>query len=283
MFLQIDTDQIITQSNRWITSIQDMAILYVPKIVGAILVYIIGGWIIKKISHLLSLLLEKRKFDQSLTRFLLSLVKVSLNLMLFMAIAGMIGINITGFAALIAGAGVAIGAALNGSLGNLAGGVMLMIFKPFHVGDLIEAQGVSGVVTEIGIFSTTLLSAENKTIILPNGGLSTDKIINYNTHGNLRVDINVAIAPDQDIDKAREVALATMRAMPEILDTPAPDVSVLSISGGMTTLALRPYTTPAHYWTVFFGLQENVKKAFDSNNIAGPVPTSVVISKVAQA
>ena len=199
--------------------------------------------------------------------------------MLILSIASMIGIDITSFAALLAGAGLAIGAALNGSLGNLAGGVMILIFKPFKVGDIIEAQGVIGTVTEQGVFATTILTGDNKTIIIPNGPLSTGVITNYNTHGNLRVDLNIAIALDQDIDIARKVATEAMLSHPKVLKTPAPEVSVLKIADGMCTLAIRPYTVQADYWDVYFGVQELVKKAFDANKIQGPTPTRIIISK----
>ena len=202
-----------------------------------------------------------------------------MTILLFLAIIGMLGVDITGFAALLAGAGVAIGAALNGSLGNLAGGVMLLIFKPFKAGEMIEAQGSTGIVKEMGIFNTILLSAENKTIILPNGALSTGVIINYNTHGNLRVDLIMAIAPDMNIEKSRQVAINAMLSHPHVLNSPLPEVSVLKIGDGMITLAIRPYTTQPYYWDVYFGVQELVKNAFDENGIAGPVPHRVIVHK----
>lgn len=263
----------------WLLKLKSMALDYAPKLVGAILVYIVGTWIIGKVNSIFRRVLSSKKFDPSLQKFLLSLVKVMFTILLFLAIAGMIGVDITGFAALLAGAGLAIGAALNGSLGNLAGGVMLMIFKPFKVNDMIEAQGVIGIVQEIGIFNTTILSAENKTIILPNGALSTGVMTNYTTHGNLRVDLTMAIALDVDVDTARRIAIAAMSQHPKVLKMPAPEVSVLKVGEGMTTLAIRPYTIQADYWEVYFGVQENVKKAFDQNGIAGPIPTRVLINK----
>ncbi|HTG55624.1 MAG TPA: mechanosensitive ion channel domain-containing protein [Niabella sp.] len=155
----------------------------------------------------------------------------------------MIGVKITAFAALLAGAGLAVVAALNGSLGNFAGGVMMLLFKPFKAGDMIEAQGQTGILLEQGIFNTIILTADNKTVILPNGALSTGTIINYAAHGNLRVDLTMTIAPDMDIAKAREVAIAAMKRHPKVLDTLAPEVSVLKVGDGMGTLAIRPYTT----------------------------------------
>lgn len=284
LFLQIDATlqagtEALNTGQTWLMKIKTMALEYAPKLVGAILVYIIGSWIIGKINSLIRKLLSSKKLDVSLQKFLLSLVKVMLTILLFLAIASMIGVDITGFAALLAGAGLAIGAALNGSLGNLAGGVMIMIFKPFKVHDMIEAQGTVGIVQEIGIFNTTVLSPENKTIILPNGALSTGVISNYTTHGNLRVDLTMAVALDVDIDKARRVAIEAMLQHPKVLRTPTPEVSVLKVGDGMTSLAIRPYTTQPDYWDVYFGVQELVKKAFDANGVAGPIPTRVLINR----
>jgi small conductance mechanosensitive channel len=269
----------LNNSQLWLIKLKNMAIDYAPKLAGAILVYLIGQWIIGRIGNLSRKVLASRNFDVSLQKFLLSLIKVTLSILLFLAVAGMIGVDITGFAAILAGAGIAIGAALNGSLGNLAGGVMLMIFKPFKVHDMIEAQGSIGVVTEIGIFNTTILSPENKTVILPNGALSTGVITNYTTHGNLRVDLVMAVALDMDVDKARSIAVEAMLSHPKVLKKPEPEVSVLKVGDGMTSLAIRPYTTQPDYWDVYFGVQELVKKAFDANGIAGPVPTRILINK----
>lgn len=282
--LQLETNlpnanQILDSSQLYVLKIKDMALDYAPKILGAILVYLIGSWIIGRIANVSRKMMIHRKFDISLQTFLISLIKVGLTVMMFLAIVGMLGVNITSFAALLAGAGLAIGAALNGSLGNLAGGVMLMIFKPFKVGDIIDAQGVAGVVKEIGIFCTTILSPENKTIILPNGALSTGVITNFNTHGNLRVDLKIGIALDVDIDRAREIAIQAMLKHPKVLQTPSPEVNVLEVGNGMTTLAIRPYTTQADYWDVYFGAQELVKKAFDKEGVAGPIPTRIIINK----
>ncbi|WP_198666797.1 mechanosensitive ion channel family protein [Taibaiella helva] len=284
VFLQIDETikagaDALNSGQVWLIKIKAMAIDYAPKLIGAILVYIIGQWIIGRIGRLSKKVLSTRNFDVSLQKFLLSLIKVTLSILLFLAIAGMIGVDITGFAAILAGAGIAIGAALNGSLGNLAGGVMLMIFKPFKVHDMIEAQGAIGIVQEIGIFNTTILTPENKTVILPNGALSTGVITNYTTHGNLRVDLTMAIALDVAIDTARKVAMDAMLQHPKVLKAPAPEVSVLKVGDGMTSLAIRPYTTQADYWDVYFGVQELVKKAFDANGVAGPIPTRLLINK----
>lgn len=262
-----------------IEKLQNLAFAFAPKLVGAIIVYIVCVFVIKRLASVLTKIMQRKNYDKSLQTFLVSLIKVMLTILLLLSIAGMIGIDITSFAAILAGAGLAIGAALNGSLGNLAGGVMMLVFKPFKVGDLIEAQGVMGKVIEQGVFATTILTGDNKTIIIPNGPLSTGVITNYNTHGNLRVDLNVAIAMTQDIDVARAVATEAMLSHPRVLKVPAPEVSVLKIADGMCSLAIRPYTVQADYWDVYFGVQELVKKAFDAKGIEGPTPTRIIIQK----
>ena len=264
------------------SELKDQVVGIAPRIAGALIVLIVGIWLIKMVHKMLSRIMGRKQYDASLQMFLLSLFKGLLNVLLFITVAGMIGINTTSFAALIAGAGIAIGAALNGSLGNLAGGVMMLIFKPFKVGDLIEAQGSIGGVQRIGIFSTTLLSAENKTIIIPNGPLSTGIIINYTTAGYLRVDISLAIAPNMDIENARTIAIEAMLTHDKVLKTPPPEVAVQKIADGMITLAIRPYCNQADYWVVYFGIQETVYKAWSAKGIEGPTPHRIVVNKTFQ-
>ncbi len=281
--LLLQINEAVNTSQAWLIRTKDLALTYGLRLVGSVLSYLVGSWLIGHFTRLFRRLLMARHFDPSLQTFLLSAFRVSMTIMLFLAIIGMLGVNITGFAALLAGAGVAIGAALNGSLGNLAGGVMMLVFKPFKVGDMIEAQGMTGIVQEMGIFNTVILTAENKTVILPNGALSTGVITNYNTHGNLRVDISMAIAPDASINDARRVAIQAMLEHKEVLRTPMPEVSVLKVGDGMVTLAIRPYTNQAAYWNVYFGVQELVKKAFDEHGIAGPVPHRVILHRTESA
>ncbi|MBK9483139.1 MAG: mechanosensitive ion channel family protein [Bacteroidetes bacterium] len=270
---------LLSDSLSYIDIIKAYAISYIPKIAGAILFYIIGSWIINRLVLLLKKILFKRNYDPSLQTFLVSLVKVVLTILLLISIAGILGADTTAFSALIVGAGVAIGSALNGTLGNFAGGVMLLVFKPFKVGDMIEAQGITGVVTEQGVFNTTVLTAENKTVYLPNGALSTNTIANYTTHGSLRVDITMAIAPDMDIEKAKKVAIQTIIAHPKVLQTPAPEVNALKVGDGMVTLAIRPYCVQTDYWDVFFGCTEMIKSAFEQEGIHAPTPHRIIINK----
>jgi len=275
--LQIGDQTVKTQV--FLNELKLLAAQYLPKIAGAIIIYAIGSWIIRKMGAFLHRTMVKKKYDASLQSFLYSFVKISLTILLLLSIFSMLGVDISAFSALLVGAGLAIGTALNGSLGNFAGGVMLLIFKPFKVGDRIEGQGETGTVMELGIFNTVILSSDHKTIILANGPLSTGIIINYTAHGNLRVDLVMAIAPDQNIEKARKVAIEAMLTLPQVLKTPAPSVNVLKVGDGMVTLAIRPYSTQQQYWDVYFGAQEAVKNAWDAEGIEGPVPHIVYINK----
>jgi small conductance mechanosensitive channel len=271
----------VGQSFGMINKVVDFAVSYAPKILGAVIFYIIGSWIIKKIVNIMGSLMSRKSYEPSLQSFLMSLVKIVLMLFLFITIMGILGVDTTVFAGALAGGAIAVGAALNGSLGNFAGGVMMLIFKPFKIGEMIEAQGITGIVTEQGIFNTTVLTADNKTVIVPNGPLSTGIITNYTSHGNLRVDLTMAVDPNTKIEDARRVAVEAMMSHPKVLKTPAPEVSVLKVADGMISLAIRPYTTQADYWDVYFGAQELVKNAWDKAGIEGPTPHRVIINKTA--
>lgn len=276
MLLQTD---IVKAPVNLVSKATDIAIEYGPKLLSAILVYLIGSMIIGWISKAANAAFKAKHIDASLQSFLSSFITIILNILLLLTVFSMMGVNIMAFGAILAGLAVGVGAALNGTLGNFAGGIMMLLFKPFKLGDLIEAQGHIGNVKEQGIFNTFLLTPENKTVILANGALSTGTIINYTTHGNLRVDIVMAVDPNVSIDQARKVSIDAMVQIPQVLKTPAPEVSVLKVGDGMTTLAIRPYCAQEDYWTVFFGASEAVKKAFDAHGIAAPIPHRVIINK----
>jgi small conductance mechanosensitive channel len=265
-------NSLAAQFQRWIFT-------YGPKLVFAILVFIIGLTVINWASKIAAKSMKRKNVDASLQSFLASMVSVGLKVLLLVTVAGMLGIETTSFVAIIGALGLAVGLALQGSLANFAGGVLILVFKPFKTGDLIESSGQTGVVQEIQIFNTLLLTAENKTVILANGAVSNNTIINYSRHGNLRVDITMAISPDINIEKAKEVAMQVLKSNSKILAEPAPSVNVIKVGDGMVTLAIRPFASPENYWDVFFGTQEQIKNAFDANQIAGPTPTRIIINK----
>jgi small conductance mechanosensitive channel len=262
-----------------VSGIIKMAVEYIPILASAIIVYLIGSLIIRWVAKVINRIFDAKELDASLQSFLRSLVKIILNILLLLTVFGVLGVNLTSFAAILAGLAVGVGSALNGTLGNFAGGVMMLLFKPFKLGDLIEAQGHLGTVIEQGIFNTFLLTPENKTVILANGPLSTGTIVNYTTHGNLRVDTIVTIDPSVKIEYARSVAIDALKNIPEVLQHPQPEVHVLKVGDGMTTLAIRPYCAQEDYWTVYFKVQETLKNAFDANNIVSPIPYRVIINK----
>lgn len=266
-------EHVTAKTLTYVERLQEYAISLVPRLIGAIIVLMLGRWIIGKLIRILRKLILVRGYELSLETFIVSLVRISLNILLLLSVAGILGVDTTAFSALIVGAGVAIGSALNGTLGNFAGGVMMLIFKPFKVGDMVEAQGITGVVIEQGVFNTTVLTADNKTVFVPNGALSTGVITNYTTHGNLRVDINLAIANEQNIQVAKSIAIEAMLSHPKVLRSPAPEVSVLKVADGVVTLAIRPYCVQKDYWEVYFGCTESVKMAWDQHKVLVPGPS----------
>lgn len=216
--------------------------------------------------------MEKSKVDVTLIPFLVSLTSWIFKVLLFISVASMVGIATTSFVAVLGAAGLAIGLALQGSLANFAGGVLVMIFKPYKVGDLIEAQGHLGEVKEVQIFNTVLLSLENKQIILPNGAVSNGAIVNYSVEGLIRVDLGVGIAYDANIAKSKQVLMDVMLQHDLVLDEPAPFVGVTEMADSSVNLVVRPYCKPEHYWDVYFDINEQVKLALDANNISIPFP-----------
>lgn len=257
-----------------------MAMHYAPKVLAALLVFVLGLWATNWFSNFITRAMVRRGLDISLQSFLSSLISVSLKVLLLVTVAGMIGIQTTSFVAVLGAAGLAVGLALQGSLANFAGGVLILVFKPFKVGDLIESAGQFGEVSEIQIFNTILLTPENKTAILPNGAVSNGTIVNFSRHGNLRVDMTISVANDNSVAKVKEVIKAVFEADENILKTPAPAVHVQSLANGMTTFVVRPYTTPAAYWDVYFGTQEKIKMAFEANGVTGPTHQVYIEKKV---
>jgi len=250
----------------------DYTITYAPKFLLAILVLIIGLRIISFLMKMVNKGMAKRKTDETLRPFIISLMGWGLKVMLFISVIQMLGVATTSFIAVLGAAGLAIGLAFQGTLANFAGGALLLVFKPYKVGDLIEAQGKLGVVKEIQIFTTILLNPQNKTIILPNGAVSNGDITNYTRDGKLRVDLTVGISYDSDIKKAKNVLMEVMTSYEHVLQDPAPFVGVSELADSSINLAVRPWTIPEHYWEVYFDVLENCKNALDNANITIPFP-----------
>ncbi|WNH14348.1 mechanosensitive ion channel family protein [Thalassobellus suaedae] len=269
----MDLENIDTE--KWI----ELGLQYGLKIIGAIVIWIIGSWVIRNLMKGTKAVMSKRDYDESLQKFLLNLLSWILKIVLIVVVLGTMGVETTSFAAILAAAGLAIGMALQGSLGNFAGGVLIMIFKPIKIGDLIEAQGEIGVVKEIEIFTTKLIGLSNKEIIIPNGSLSNGNIINYTTEGTRRVDLTIGVSYDADIKKTKDVLMRVLLANPKVLKTPEPTVNVLELADSSVNFAVRPWCNSADYWNVYFETTENVKEALDAAGIEIPYPHQVEIHK----
>lgn len=263
----------------YIEKLWTLILNFSPQILTALAILIIGLFLIRFITKLSRKMMAKGGIDVTLQKFLSNLVSWTLKILLFVVVISKLGMETTSFAAILAAAGLAIGLALQGSLANFAGGVLIMIFKPIKIGDLIEAQGEIGVVKEIEIFTTKLTGLSNKEIIIPNGSLSNGNIVNYTSEGTRRVDLIFGVGYDSDIKKTKEVLLNVLTSHPMVLQDPAPTVNVSELADSSINFAVRPWCKTDDYWTVYFEVTENTKEALDAAGIEIPYPHSVEIRK----
>ncbi len=266
---------------KYIEKLKTLLIDYSPKAITALAILIVGIIAINLTTKALRVILKKRNVDDTVRKFLGNLVNWGLKAFLFVIVISKLGVATTSFAAVIAAAGLAIGLALQGSLSNFAGGTLIMLFKPFKIGDLIEAQEQIGVVKEIEIFTTKLVGLSNKEIIIPNGVLSNGNIINYSTEGTRRVDLTFGVSYDADIKQTKNVLMTVLTSHPKVLKNPAPTVNVSELADSSINFAVRPWCTTDDYWDVYFDITENVKEALDKAEIEIPYPHMVEIQKKA--
>lgn len=250
----------------------DLIFNYGPKLVGAILVLVVGFWVVKALSNGFKKLLDGRDFDASLKTFLVSLTSMLLKVILVISVLTTVGVEMTSLIAILGAAGLAIGMALSGTLQNFAGGVMILIFKPFRVGDVIDAQGYLGSVSAIQIFNTILKTPDNKTIIIPNGGLSTGSMTNFSTEPRRRVDWTFGIAYGDDVDKAKSVIKSLSDADARILKDPEVFIAVSALADSSVNFAVRAWVNAEDYWGVFFDMNENIYKTFAKEGLNIPFP-----------
>ncbi len=247
----------VDKAQLWIDHAIDVTVGYLPRLALALVVLWVGMRIIKLAGRGLERGLAHREIEPTLRRFIGSLVSIGLRMLLFVTAIQMMGVETTSFVAIIGAAGLAIGLALQGTLANFAGGVLVLLFKPYQVGDRVEMQGVSGKVKEIQIFTTVLTTADNKTVIVPNGSAANGIITNYSVEGHIRVDCVLAIERNTDVAKAREILLRVMATDPNVLKDPAPSVAMNKQLTEGVELAVRPYCDPERYWDVYFATMEN--------------------------
>ncbi len=245
---------------------------YGPKVLGAIAVWIIGSWIIKAIVGVLGKTMVKTKTDTSLQPFLKGLAGGLLKAMLVISVLGMLGIEMTSFIAILGAAGLAVGMALSGTLQNFAGGVMILIFKPFKIGDVIDAQGFIGSVKEIQIFNTILKTPDNKTIILPNAGLSSGSMTNFSTEATRRVDWTIGVGYGDDLDQAKAVIKRLCDEDTRILKDPEVFIAVAELADSSVNFTVRAWVNAADFWGVYFAMNENIYKTFPKEGLNIPYP-----------
>ena len=256
----------------WLETAQDKLIDFLPSLVGAIVILVLGWMVTKVVTALVRKALKKGKLDPTLTSFLSSVL--SMGMMVFVVISAItkLGVNTTSFVALLGAAGFAIGFAMQGSLSNLAAGVMMMIFRPLREGDLVEAGGVLGTVAEIGVFATTINTLENKKAIVANASVTGGNIINYTANGSLRVDMTFGIGYSDDIDKAISIMEDILKADNRVMADPAPTVALFEHGDSSVNFVCRPHVNPEHYWDVWFDTHKSVKFAFDKAGVSIPFP-----------
>ncbi len=255
-----------------ITLITNLATAYSIKIIAAILIFLIGKWISKKISKLIIKLIEKNNVDITLVQFLDNIIYYSLLVVVIIAAAGQLGINTTSFLTIVGAAGLAIGLALKDSLSNFASGVMLILFRPYKIGDFISTAGISGNVIDIAMFNTILNTPDNQKVIIPNSKITSDVITNVTANKTRRIDLVIGIGYDDDIKKAKDILETIMKEEAKVLETPAYKIAVSELADSSVNFVVRPWVKTGDYWNVYFDLTEKIKIAFDKEGISIPYP-----------
>ena len=263
--MEININQILETVTVWFTT-------YSIKIVAAILIFIIGKWLCRRITNLLTKIMEKNNIDVTLVKFLSSIVYYTLFIVVMIAVAGQLGINTTSFLTIIGAAGLAIGLALKDSLSNLASGVMLIMFRPIKIGDFVDVGGVTGTVRSIDIFNTTIHSPDNQKHIVKNASITSGVITNVTANDNRRVDLVIGIGYDDDIAKAKGILEAIIKKEERILEDPATNIAVSELGDSSVNFVVRPWVKTSDYWDVYFALTEEIKITFDKEGISIPYP-----------
>ena len=261
--MTLNTQNVTTYAETFIKVLID----YSPKLISAFLILFVGLYVIGLINRLIRKIMVKRELDPTLTNFLSDILLWVLRVLLFVTFISKLGIETSSFVAILGAMGLAVGLSLQGSLSNFAGGMLIIVFKPFKVGDVIEAQGSIGTVNEIQIFVTKLINANNQTIFIPNGSLSNGTITNYSMQGTRKADLTISISYDTDIKKAKDIITEVLKNNPKVLKNPAAEVSVKNLTDSSIQLAVRPWANNEDFWGVYADTLEGCKMAFDSAGI----------------
>ena len=279
ILLQTATPEIpksLSQLDVVIQKLIDSGLSAGKHIIAAVVIFIVGRFLIKLLNRLVASILQRRHIEQSVQTFLSSLVNIILTILLIITVIGALGVNTTSFAALIASAGVAIGMALSGNLQNFAGGLIILLFKPYRVGDFIDVNGVQGTVSAVQIFHTILLTPDNKVIYLPNGSTSSSTITNYSREEKRRIEWTFGIDYGEDVSRARAAILSVITADTRILPDPAPFVAVGGLSDSSVDILVRVWVPTEEYWNVYFDMHQRVYETFNEQKINFPYPQRTV-------
>ncbi len=256
----------------WVGQIQSFIALYGLKVLAAIVIFVVGRWVARLLTKTLKKMMRKGNVDETLVKFIGNMTYIALLTFVILAALGKLGVQTTSFIAVIGAAGLAVGLALQGSLSNFAAGVLMIIFRPFKVGDYIDAAGVSGTVEKIEIFTTQLKTPDNKTVIIPNSKITEGPITNVTAKDTRRVDLIYGVGYSDDIDKVKEVLVDILAKDARVLDDPPPIIGLLELADSSVNFAVRPWVKKEDYWNFYFDMNESVKKRFDSEGISIPFP-----------
>lgn len=262
--MNLDPEQV----SKYVTHFVDILVDYSPKLISAFLILFVGLYAIRLINRIIRKVMIQRNLDPTLTKFLADILLWALRILLFVTFISKLGIETSSFVAILGAMGLAVGLSLQGSLSNFAGGMLIIVFKPFKVGDTIEAQGVIATVLEIQIFVTKMITGNNQTVFVPNGALSNGNIINYSMQGERKADLTFSVSYDSDIKKAKDILLDVLLKNPKVLKSPAPEVFVKNLSASSVDFAVRPWATNANFGSVVSDTLENCKIALDEAGIS---------------
>jgi small conductance mechanosensitive channel len=258
--------------NQLLDKVWELITIYGLKVLAAIAIFVVGRWVAKIVSNVIRRMMQKSGVDETVLKFVGSMAYIALMAFVVLAALSQLGIQTTSFIAVLGAAGLAIGLALQGSLSNFAAGFLMIIFRPIRVGDVIEGAGTAGKVEEISIFTTTLVTPDNKTVIIPNASLTGDNIVNWTLKGTRRVDLVMGIGYDDDIDKAKQIMAGILAEDERILKDPEPQIAMVELADSSVNFVVRPWVNASDYWGVYMDTTEKIKKAFDANGISIPYP-----------
>ena len=260
----------------------DFCVTFTPKLLMAIVSLYVGLWLIKKITGIVKLSLEKANFSEEVRPFVISFINITLKVFVILFAASFLGFQTTSIVGILAAASFAVGLALQGSLGNFAAGILVLIFRPYKIGDMVEVNGKFGKVEEISVFNTVLSTPGFKTLIVPNGKIVDDTITNFSSKGRVRLELNVTMPYEESFPRVRDVIMETLRSIPTVLEDPEPQVGIESFDSHNIILAVRPFIKPDDYWETIFEVNRSVKAAFNDNNIKVAYSEGVEIGPIGE-